>query len=109
MSKVGNLKDMMKSANPRSSNERLTGAHRMLGSTAPAYASAPASEAAVIAYKEQQEFYVGHDGSNMCLIHGKFGQEMSMHFGKLLNESGMSDLIPVYLEQEALNSTRTEK
>ena len=38
------------------------------------YASAPASEAAEIAYKEQQDFYVGHDGGYMIPIHSKIAQ-----------------------------------
>ena len=84
-------------------NGRLNDAHRVLGSTAPAYASAPASEAAEIAYKEQQDFYVGHDGGYMSLIYSNIGQEMRIQFEKVLNEYGMSDLVGVYLEKEALN------
>ena len=59
----------------RSLNERLTSAHRVLASTAPAHAPAPASETVGIAYKEQQNFYVGHDGGCMSLIHSKIVQE----------------------------------
>ena len=82
----------------RSLNERLTDAHRVLCSIGSAYAPAPASEAVEIAYNEQQDFYVGRDGGYMSLIHSKIGQGM-----RLLNECGMSDLIPVHLEREALN------
>ena len=46
---------------------------------------------------------MGHDGGYMSLIYRKIGQGMRIHFGKLLNEYGMSDLIPIYLEKEALN------
>ena len=88
--------------------------------TAPAYAPAPASEAAVITCKEQQEssdvhtvrcnaaeimskeqqdFHVEYDGDYMIQIHSKICQGTRNHFGKLLNEYGMSDLIPVYLEK----------
>ena len=96
MSKLSNFKDSTK-CKPRSLNERLTDAHRVLGSIAPASASAPASEAAEIAYKEQQDFYVGHFGGYMSLIHSKLCQGMRIHFGKLVNEHGMSDFIPVFL------------
>ena len=61
-------------------------------------ASAPAAEAAEIACKEQQDFYLGHHGGYMIPIHSKIGQGMSIHFEKLLNEYGKNDLIPVYLE-----------
>ena len=93
------------------------------GNTAPAYAPAPASEAAEITYKEQessdvhkvrcdaaeimskeqQDFHVEYDGDYMIQIHSKICQGTRNHFGKLLNEYGMSDLIPVYLEKDALN------
>ena len=88
---------------PTSLNGRLNDAHRVLGSTAPAYASAPASEAAEIAYKEQQDFYVGHDEGNMSLSHSNICQGTKSHFEKVLNEYGMSDLIPVFVEKEGLN------
>ena len=39
----------------------------------------------------------------MSLIHSKFGQGMRIHFGKLLNEYGMSDLTPGFLDKDALN------
>ena len=77
-------------------------AHEVCCSTASAYASAPASEAAEIAYKEQQD-YVGHDGGYMISIQSKICQGTRNHFEKLLIECGMSDLIPVYLEKDALN------
>ena len=88
---------------PRSLNERLTYAHRVLGSTAPAYAPAPASAAVEIACKEQQDLYEGHDGGYMSLVHSQIGQGMRIHFGNLLKEYGMSDLIPIYLEKAARN------
>ena len=88
-----------------------TDAHQLLGSNASAFATAPAAldahevlcSAAEIACKEQQDFHVGDDGGHMSLIHSKIGQGMRNHFGKMLNEYGMSDLIPFYLEKEALN------
>ena len=61
-------------------------------------ASAPAAGAAEIACKEQQDFYLGHDGGYMIPIHSKIGQGMRIHFEKLLNEYEKNDLIPVYLE-----------
>ena len=75
----------------------------MLGGNSSASAPAPASGAAEIAYNEQQDFYVGHNGGNMIPIHSKIGQGMRIHFEKLLNEYGMNDLVPVYLEKDALN------
>ena len=67
------------------------------------FARAPASGAAEIVCKEQQDIYLGHDGGCMIPIHSKIGQEMRIHFEKSLNEYGMKDLIPVYLENDALN------
>ena len=69
----------------------------MLGSTA------PASEPVEIAYKEQQDFTVGQDGGYMSLIHSKIGQGTRILFGKLLNDCGKNELIPVYHENDALN------
>ena len=60
---------------PRSLNGRLTDAHQVLCSAA----SAPAAEAAEIACKEQQDFYLGHDGGYMIPIHSKIGQGMRIH------------------------------
>ena len=80
---------------PRSLNGKLTDAHQVLGSNASA--SAPA------AYKEEQDFYVGHDGGYMIPIQSKFGQEMGSHYEKLVGGYGMKDLTPVYLEKGALN------
>ena len=56
---------------PRSLNGRLTDAHEVLCSTASASAPAPETGAAGIAYKEQQDFYVGHNGGYMIPTHGK--------------------------------------
>ena len=58
--------------------------------------------AAEIAYKEQ-DFNVAHDGGYMIPIHSKIGQAMRKHFEKLLNEHGTNDLIPVYIEKDALD------
>ena len=58
-------------------NARISDAHQVLGSNAPA----PASEAAEIAYKEKQEFSVGHDGGYTSLIHSaSLSQERSVKF-----------------------------
>ena len=59
--------------------------------------------AAEMACKEQQDFYVEHDGGYMIPIHSNIGQGTIIHFEKLLNENGMRSLIPVYLERDALN------
>ena len=75
---------------PRSLNGRLTGVHKVLCS------------AAEIAYKEQQDFCVGHNGGHMIPIHSKNGQGMRLHSERLL-EYRMNDLIPVYPEEDALN------
>ena len=88
---------------PRSLNGRLTDAHQVLGGNASASAPAPASGAAEIACKEQQDFYVGHDGGYMIPIHSKNGQELKIHFEKLVNLHGKNELIPVFLENDALN------
>ena len=45
----------------------------------------------------------------MSLIHSKIGQGIRNHHGKLLNEYGMSDLIPVNLEREAANFNLTRE
>ena len=50
----------------RSLNGRLTGVHKMLYS------------AAEIACKGRQDFYLGHDGGYMILIHSKIGQGISI-------------------------------
>ena len=39
----------------------------------------------------------------MTQIHRKFCKGTRNHFERLLNEYGMSDLVPVYLEKDALN------
>ena len=64
---------------PRSLNGRLTDAHQVWCSNASASAPAPASGAAEIACKEQQDFYLGHDGGYMIPIHSKICQEMRNH------------------------------
>ena len=67
----------------RSLNGRLTGVHEVC--------------------KEQQGFYVGHDGGYMIPIHSKIGQGMRTHFEKLVNWHGKNELIPVYLENKIFN------
>ena len=75
----------------------------MLNNTASAPASAPASGAAGIACKEQQDFHVRHNGGYLVPTHSKIGQGMRIHFEKLLNEYGKNQLIPVYLENDTPN------
>ena len=53
--------------------------------------------------KEQHDFHVEYDGGGMIQIHRKFCQGTRKSFEKLLSEYGRSDLIPVYLEKDALN------
>ena len=65
---------------PRSLSGRLTGVHKVLCSAASASAPAPASGAAGIACKEQQDFHVGHNGGYMIPTHSKIGQGMRNHF-----------------------------
>ena len=48
-------------------------------------APASASEAVEVAHKEQQDFYVGHDGGYMSLIHSKIGQTTVIYFESFLN------------------------
>ena len=54
-------------------NGRLIGVHKVL------------CTAAEIACKGRQDFYLGHDGGYMILIHRKIGQGMRIHFEKLAN------------------------
>ena len=56
--------------------------------------------AAKIACKEQQDFYVKHNGGYTIPIHSKIGQGMRIHLEKLLDEYGRNDLIPVCLEND---------
>ena len=70
----------------RSLNGRITDTHQVLCS------------AVEIAYKGQQDFYLGHDGGYMIPIHSTIGQEMRKHFEKLVNWYGKKELIPLYLE-----------
>ena len=65
---------------PRSLIGRLTDAHEVLCGTASASAPAPASGAAGIACKEQQDFHVGQNGGHMIPTHSKIGQGMRIHF-----------------------------
>ena len=76
------------------------GAHQVLCSNASA--SAPAQtvpdihrvrcSTAEIAYKEQQEFYVEHDGGYMIPIHTKIGKEQEVILRKCSTEVAHSSL-----------------
>ena len=77
-------------------------AYEVLNSSASASASAPASRVAEIPGKEQ-DFYVKHNGVYMIPTHSKIGQEMRVHFEKLLDEYGKNELIPVCLETDTPN------
>ena len=72
-------------------------AYEVLNSRASASASAPASRVAGIACKELQDFYVKHNGGYMIPTHSNIGQEMRIHYEKLLDEY---ELIPVCLEND---------
>ena len=72
----------------------------MLNSSASESASAPASRVAGIAFKEQQDFDVRHNGGYMIPTHNQIGQEMRIHFEKLLDEHGKNELIPNCLEND---------
>ena len=74
-------------------------AYEVLCSTAPE----PAAGAAEIACKEQQDFYLGHDGGYMIPTHSRIGQELRLHFVKFLDEHGKNELIPVCLENDTPN------
>ena len=65
----------------RSLNGRLVGVHKVLRS------------AAEIACKGRQDFNLGHDGGFMIPIHSKIGQEIRIHFEKLVNWYGRKELI----------------
>ena len=92
-------------------NGRLADAHQVLGSNALAFEALHAASdvhkvrcnVAETVSKEQQYFYVEYDGGYMIQIHSKICQGTRSHFEKLFNEYGMSDLVPVYLEKDALN------
>ena len=59
--------------------------------------------AAEIACKEQQDFYLGRDGGYMIPNRSKIGQGMRILSEKLLNEYGKNELIPVYPEDKTFN------
>ena len=59
--------------------------------------------AAEIACKGRQDFYLGHDGGHIILIHSKIGQGMRINFEKLVNWHGRNELILVYLENNIVN------
>ena len=80
---------------PRPLNGRLMDAHQVMCNAA----AAPATGAAEIACKGQQDFYVGTWWWLHVSIHNKFGQGMRIHFEKMLNKCGTNDFIPVYLEK----------
>ena len=75
-------------------------AYDVLNSNASASASAPASRVAGIACKNQQDFYVKHNGGYMIPTHSKTVQEMRIHFEKLLDEHGNNEFIPACLEND---------
>ena len=75
----------------RSLNGRQTGAHKVL------------CRAAEIACKGRQDFYLGYDGGYTIPTHNKNGQEMGIHFEKLVIWHGKNELIPVYLENNIFN------
>ena len=103
MVKLGNIQGYDENGLPGSLNGRLTDAHEVWCSIASASAPAPASGAAGIACKEQQDFNMGHDGGYMIPTHSKIGQGVRVHFEKLLNEYGKNELIPVYPENDTPN------
>ena len=76
-------------------NVRLADAHKVLGSNSLAFA---ATQAASDLHKVRC-----NAGGYMIQIHSKICQGTRNHFEKLLNKYGMSDLLPVYLEKDALN------
>ena len=88
---------------PRSLDGTLMDAYEVLNSSASASASAQASRVAGITCKEQQDFYVKHNDGYMVPTHSKIGQEMSLHFEKLLDEHGKNELIPVSLKNDTPN------
>ena len=79
MAKLGHFQGYDENGLPRSLNGRLTDAHEVLGSNASASAPAPASGGAEIACKQQQDFYLGHNGGYMIPIHStnRLGSENS--------------------------------
>ena len=77
---------------PRSLTGRFTDAHQVL-----------CSAAEIARKRKKQDFCLGHDGGYVIPIHSKIGQGMRIHFGKLLNEYGKNDLMPVYLENNTFN------
>ena len=99
----------------RSLNGRLADAHHVLGALAFAATQAASDfhkvrcSAAGIACKEQQDFYVGHDGGYMIPTHSKMSQEMRIHFETLFNECGKNELVPVYLETDTPNFCLSEE
>ena len=100
---LGNFKDTVKTVFPDLWMERLMDAHEVLSSSALAFASTPASRVAGIAGQEQQDFYVKHKGGYTIPTHSKNGLGMRNHFGKLLDEYGKNELIPVCLEHDTPN------
>ena len=72
-------------------------------SSASASVSAPVSRVVGIACKDQQDFHVKHNGGYMIPTHNKIGQEIKIHFEKLLDEQGKNELIPVCLENDTPN------
>ena len=81
----------------RSPNGRLTGAHKVLCS------------AGEITCKGRQDFYLGSDGGFMIPVHNKIGQEMRMHFERLVRRYGRKQLIPVYIEDNTFNVYKSQE
>ena len=78
---------------------------RRKDATAPAVldVSEAVRTAAEIACKEQREFYVGHDGGYMSLIHSKNWSVNENSCWEIVERVWRSGLVPDYLEKEALN------
>ena len=72
-------------------NGRLTGVRKVLCC------------AAETTCKGRQDFYLGHDGGYMIPMYSKIGQEMRIHFEKLVNWYGKNEHIPVCLENNIFN------
>ena len=88
MVELGSSKDPMRM---RSLNGRLTGAHKVLCSSAE------------VARVGKQDFYLGYDGGYMIPFYSKIGQGMRNHFEKLVSWYGKNELMPIYLENNVFN------
>ena len=86
MVELGSFKDTMKTV-----CSHLTGVHKVLCS------------AGEIVCKGQQDFHLGSDGGFVIPVHSTIGQEMRVHFERLVNWYGRKHLIPVYIEDNIFN------